>query len=109
GGALIAANESIGVNKAIEVANFVLQTACEKARAFNLNLFALFIQARNLGPVGAAGWESFARHRQAAFVVRAVISRHGLWNLRGLQHGVDNAAFMHVAFIIRAVIHKKTL
>ena len=82
--ALIAANEGIGVQEAIEVAGLVLQAAGEETLAFDGDVVAVFVLAGHARPVGAAGGKALARNGEAALVIGAVIGRHGLWNLGGL-------------------------
>lgn len=87
----------------------MLEATSQETLSLNRNFLALFIQSSNLRPMSTASGEALARNRQAAFLVGAIIGRHGLWDFRGFQHRIDETTLVHHALIIRTVINKNAL
>ena len=95
-GALVPADEGVGVEEAVQVTDLVLQAAGEKAVAFDGHRLAVFVDAGHACPIGAAGGEGVAGDGEAAFLVLVLIG-HGFRDFAGFQHRVDDGAAAHRA------------
>ena len=104
------ADQAVEVEEPVEVSGLVLQHAREQSGALERDRGAVGVEARDPRPVGPARRERLAGHRQTTLVVVVGIG-HGLRNLGGLQHRVDDdaAATGGAAPLVGAVVDEHPL